>query len=97
MTQKITYLNKLPINTLGKIKKLEAPLNIKRRLLDLGLIEGTTIVPVFKSPFGDPTAFYVRDSLIALRKDDINKIEVDMWKILKNQLNQNLLKQDHLI
>lgn len=78
MSQKITYLNKLPINTLGKIKKIEAPLNIKRRLLDLGLIEGTTIIPVFKSPLGDPTAFYVRGSLIALRKNDINEIEVNV-------------------
>ena len=44
--------------------------NIKRRMLDLGFTKGTKIVPVFKSPFGDPTAFEVRGSVIALRKED---------------------------
>ncbi|MCI9015860.1 MAG: ferrous iron transport protein A [Clostridia bacterium] len=49
---------------------------IRRRFLDLGLIKGTKIIPVLKSASGDPTAFEIRGSLIALREEDTKLIEV---------------------
>ena len=63
-------LNELPLNTVGIIDELNCNGNIRRRLLDLGLVKGTKITPVFKSPSGDPTAFEIRKTLIALRKED---------------------------
>ena len=63
-------LNELPLNTIGIIDELNCNGNIRRRLLDLGLVKGTKITPVFKSPSGDPTAFEIRKTLIALRKED---------------------------
>ena len=63
-------LNELPLNTIGIIDELNSNGNTKRRLLDLGLVKGTKIIPVFKSPSGDPTAYEVRKTLIALRKED---------------------------
>ena len=67
-------LNDLPLNCVGIIDNLNCNKNIKRRLLDLGLIKGTKIIPVFKSPFGDPTAYEIRKTLIALRKEDSSLI-----------------------
>lgn len=49
---------------------------IKRRLLDLGLIPGTEVLCVIKSPLGDPTAYSVRGALIALRCEDSQDITV---------------------
>lgn len=49
---------------------------LKRRFLDLGIVENTLITPVLKSPSGDPTAFEIRGTLIALRKEDANLIKV---------------------
>jgi len=63
-------LNDLPLNTVGIIDNLNCNGNIRRRLLDLGLVKGTKIIPVFKSPSGDPTAYEIRKTLIALRKED---------------------------
>ena len=63
-------LNELPLNTIGIIDELNCNGNIRRRLLDLGLVKGTKITPVFQSPSGDPTAFEIRKTLIALRKED---------------------------
>jgi DtxR family transcriptional regulator, Mn-dependent transcriptional regulator len=48
----------------------------RRRLLDLGLLPGTEITAVFTSPTGDPTAYRIRDSLIALRKEQADQIYV---------------------
>jgi len=67
-------LNDLPLNTVGIIDKLNCNENIRRRMLDLGFINGTKITPVFKSPSGDPIAYEIRKTLIALRKEDSSTI-----------------------
>ena len=69
-------LNELPLTTVGIIDELNCNGNIRRRLLDLGLVKGTKITPVFKSPSGDPTAFEIRKTLIALRKEDSKLINL---------------------
>ena len=69
-------LSELPLNIVGIIDELNCNGNIRRRLLDLGLVKGTTIIPVFKSPSGDPTAFEIRKTLIALRKEDSQLINL---------------------
>ena len=67
-------LNQLPLNSYGKIVSLNCVGPIHRRLLDLGLIKNTPIKAILKSPFGDPTAYEVRGSTIALRKEDAKLI-----------------------
>ena len=47
----------------------------RRRFLDLGLTPGTVIFPELDNSFGDPRAFRVRGTLIALRKEQAN----DIW------------------
>ena len=71
-------LDELPLETTGTVETLNCKGAIRRRLLDLGIVQGTKIVPVLKSPSGDPTAFLIRGSLIALRKDDANLILVNV-------------------
>lgn len=69
-------LNEVALNEEVKIKKIDCTGNIKRRILDLGMIEGTKIKPVLKSPLGDPTAYEVRGSLISLREEESKNIEI---------------------
>lgn len=78
-----TTLDKLPINQVGKIEEINTDASVKRRLLDLGLIKDTDIKALFKSPLGDPTAYLIRGSIIALRKKDTKKIPI----ILSGDLN----------
>ena len=73
MKEEIT-LDKLELNSIGIIEKIDCEGIIKRRLLDLGLVKGTKIKPVLKSPSGDPRAFEFRGSLIAIRKEQTKKI-----------------------
>ncbi len=76
MKQHKQTLDTLPLNTEGFIKNINCTENIKRRLLDLGLIEGSSIIPVLVSPSKDPRAFSIRGTLIALRKEDANLINI---------------------
>jgi len=48
----------------------------RRRFLDLGLTPGTRIYPELGNFFGDPRAYRVRGTLIALRKDQAAQIWV---------------------
>ncbi|MGI6176279.1 MAG: FeoA family protein [Christensenellales bacterium] len=47
---------------------------IRRRLLDIGLVEGTGVQCLQKSPSGDPTAYLIRGAVIALRAEDAQNI-----------------------
>ena len=40
---------------------------MRRRLQDIGLIRGTAVECVGRSPLGDPAAFRIRGAIIALR------------------------------
>ena len=71
-------LDKLPLNTEGTIIKLNAKDALRRRFLDLGLVAGTQLKPIFVSPSGDPTAYEFRGSLISIRKDDAKLIEIKL-------------------
>ena len=41
---------------------------------DMGLIEGTSVECVGKSPLGDPAAYLVRGAVIALRSQESDRI-----------------------
>jgi DtxR family Mn-dependent transcriptional regulator len=48
----------------------------RQRLLDLGFVRGTEVVAEMKSPTGDPTAYQVRGSVIALRREQARLVLV---------------------
>ncbi len=54
----------------AQVLQLRASGAMRRRLLDLGIVEGTRIECVGRSPFGDPSAYLVRGAVIALRSCD---------------------------
>ena len=51
---------------------------IRRRFQDIGITEGPNIVSVIKSPLGDPCAYLVCGSLIAIRNNDAKNILVSL-------------------
>ena len=59
-----------------QIVSLELSGLIRRRILDLGIVPGTLIRCIRRGPSGDPTAYLVRETLIALRKEDAAQILV---------------------
>ena len=78
MKQIYMTLDDLPLNKVGNIVDLNCEANTKRRLLDLGLIKGSSITPLLVSPSSDPRAFEIRDTIIAIRKEDASKIYVKL-------------------
>ncbi len=69
-------LTHLAIGHKATVRSVEAQGLIRRRLLDLGLVPGTTVEAIRHSPIGDPTAFLIRGSVIALRASEANLINI---------------------
>lgn len=69
-------LNQLPVGIKARVVSLNADGPARRRMLDLGVIGGTEIEPLYKSPSGNPVAYQIRGAVIALRSDVSEKILV---------------------
>lgn len=70
-------LNKVQEGKSVKVKELLAIGAMRRRLQDIGLIEGTDVVCLQKSPSGDPTAYLIRGAVIALRQETSAEIVIE--------------------
>lgn len=69
-------LNDIKLNDTVIIDSLNCTGKLHRRFLDLGIIPGTKITPVFSSIFNDPIAYEVRGSVITIRNEDAKKINI---------------------
>ena len=72
----IFSLDYLPVGQEGRVTSLASSGIQHSRMLDLGLIQGTRVRALQKSPSGDPVAYFIRGAVIALRKEDAQKIMV---------------------
>ena len=70
-------LNYLPVGKTGKIEFIRDN-NLKRRFLDLGLIPNTIVKTERYSPSGNPIAFNIRGTIIAIRKEEAKNIIVSI-------------------
>ncbi|KAF5041782.1 FeoA domain protein [anaerobic digester metagenome] len=67
-------LNDLIPGQHATVRELRSCGSIRRRLLDIGLIENTDVECIGRSPGGDPTAFLIRGAVIAIRSEDCHNI-----------------------
>ena len=72
----IDSLANLQVGERARVASLLSRGSMRRRLQYIGLIEGTEVECVQKSPAGDPVAYRIRGALIALRSEDSSNILV---------------------
>jgi DtxR family Mn-dependent transcriptional regulator len=63
------------VTVLGLARSCRGP--ERRRLLDLGFVAGTTVEVAMVSPSGEPTAYRVRGTLIALHREQARLVMVE--------------------
>ena len=51
--------------------------SMRRRLLDIGLVQGAEVVCVGRSPGGDPRAYRICGAVIAIRAQDARDVRVE--------------------
>lgn len=60
----------------GVVTAVRAGGSMRRRFLDIGLIENTPVTCVGRSPCGDPSAYLIRGAVIAIRACDGRDIAI---------------------
>lgn len=63
-------LNELNEGQAARVREIRAEGGMRRRLQDLGLIEGTRVECLQKNAAGDLIAYWIRGAAIALRRED---------------------------
>lgn len=52
------------------VERLQIHGSMRRRMLDIGLCDGTAVRCMGRSPMGDPSAYLIRGAVIAIRACD---------------------------
>jgi len=69
-------LSELKIGDKGEIRRVNAKGDIRRRILDMGLVDGVRFKVIRVAPLGDPIEIKVRGFFISLRMEEAGEIEV---------------------
>ncbi|PCS00130.1 ferrous iron transport protein A [Lactococcus fujiensis] len=74
--EEIVGLSKLEIGQTGIVRIIDATGEIKRRLMDMGITRGTSVLVQKLAPLGDPMELHLRGYALSLRKIDADRIKV---------------------
>ncbi len=74
----IIKMSAMKKGSVGKIVCNNSSGEMRKRLTDLGFTKGTDVICVAESPLGDPVAFLIKGSVIALRYEDMKNITVEI-------------------
>ncbi len=71
-------LNRLKEGSKAEVLKLAINGSMRKRFMDMGLIEGAFVECLHKSPAGNPIAYLIRGAVIAIRNEDADGILVSV-------------------
>lgn len=74
----IMALSTLSIGQKGKIMRITAKGNVRRRILDMGIVPGSEIAVKGKAPLGDPIEVKIKGYNLSLRKKEASEIYVEV-------------------
>lgn len=69
-------LDSLNYGETARVQDIKIKGSMRRRFMDIGLINNTLVECVGVSPAGDPKAFLIRGAVIAIRNNDSSTIIV---------------------
>ena len=70
-------LKEVKIGKTAVVKKLHGEGAVKRRIMDMGITKGATILVRKVAPLGDPIELRVRGYELSIRKEDAGMVEVE--------------------
>jgi len=62
----------------GVITRVTGSGEVRRRILDMGLVRGTEIVVVRRAPLGDPIEFLLKGYNLSLRREESEHVYVEV-------------------
>ncbi len=65
-----TTLDRLPLGGRGIVQSIDGERKLRRRLMEMGLLEGSRLRVVKFAPSGDPIEIKVNDYFLSLRREE---------------------------
>ncbi len=59
------------------VGEVRTPSPLREHFTALGLIAGTPVTCLLRSPFGDPSAYLIRGALVAIRREDAETVALN--------------------
>ncbi len=72
----VTPLSKLPLRSRAKVLRVGGQPGFRRRLMEFGLVPGTTVEVVRVAPLGDPLQLLVRGCRLSIRLAEAAEVTV---------------------
>ena len=69
-------LSQLPLGSRGVVRSVSGTPELRRRLLELGLVPGTPVAAVRRAPLGDPLEITLRGYALSLRANEAALVEL---------------------
>jgi Fe2+ transport system protein FeoA len=73
-----TTLAKLPVGASARVTDVRGEAVLEQRLLEMGLIPGTTVTLVRIAPLGDPMEFRVLGYSLSLRRNEAAAVAIEV-------------------
>ena len=70
-------LDRLPVGSTGTIRAVGGEGILRLRLLDMGLLPGTSVTVTKIAPMGDPMELRLRGYTLTIRREDAKNIELE--------------------
>ena len=70
-------LKEVSVGQTVKVAKLDGEGPVKRRIMDMGITKGATLLVRKVAPLGDPIELHVRGYELTIRKSEAELIEVE--------------------
>lgn len=77
MTRKPGSLATLPLGGTAVVSRVHGPRAVVRRLLEIGLVPGTTVTLRRVAPMGDPIELEVRNFALSIRRSEAVGIDIE--------------------
>lgn len=74
----VRTLDQLPLNAAATVVELTSEGAERRRMMDLGLLPGTRVEVAMGNPLGDPRAYQIRGSVVALRREQARQVYITL-------------------
>ena len=70
-------LSELQVGESGVVKRISATGKLRRRIFDMGITPGVSIVIKKVAPLGDPIEVTIRGYELSLRRDEASQVEME--------------------
>jgi len=77
MSNPISLIN-VEMKVMVKVTEIALESKVRRRIMDMGIVKGTSLVVTGKAPMGDPIELQVRGYTLSLRKSEAKDIMVEL-------------------